>query len=408
MLVRALFGWIIWHGDITNNFLNQSIQGSRPLCGSSNTTGPFLLSSTLVTETWNRRDRDSKKWVSSPRPSLEAPPLLIVAYNDGSKIVISYIPMIEIFLPTLHSVFVFFYLKTCDISWNYVGYNAFSLHFPGFSKVFCAVLLLLSDFFFYPLLSRATRCWAAIRLSHCPGPSGCAVHGEVDGLDVGGQHGRRFVLLRHTHRLQRRPHHICTTRSGNVRHRCSGGWAGPRLFLGGSFRGCGYRCRRWKCRVLWGCPLNLHSIGDPPTVPHVCCCQKNWWVVVWWVQMGASIWGTMHLHSIDWWALSGTGVQTLWHGVLEIVWLHCDEAHSSDVYEDWKVVCWCRTQAFSQNLQGVVDGGVDEVGMSATAPNRSAVLCNWMHQGQGGCSQICCSNSPTEASKPPQVCNVWC
>jgi len=245
MLVRALFGWIIWHGDITNNFLNQSIQGSRPLCGSSNTTGPFLLSSTLVTETWNRRDRDSQKWVSSPRPSLEAPPLLIVAYNDGSKIVISYIPMIEIFLPTLHSVFVFFYLKTCDISWNYVGYNAFSLHFPGFSKVFCAVLLLLSDFFFYPLLSRATRCWAAIRLSHCPGPSGCAVHGEVDGLDVGGQHGRRFVLLRHTHRLQRRPHHICTTRSGNVRHRCSGGWAGPRLFLGGSFRGCGYRCRRW-------------------------------------------------------------------------------------------------------------------------------------------------------------------
>jgi len=31
-----------------------------------------------------------------------------------------------------------------------------------------------------------------------------AVHEEVDGLDIGGQHGRRFVLLRHTHRPQRR------------------------------------------------------------------------------------------------------------------------------------------------------------------------------------------------------------
>jgi len=43
-------------------------------------------------------------------------------------------------------------------------------------------------------------------LSHCPEPSGHAVHEEVDGLDIEGQHGRRFVLLRHTHRSQRRPH----------------------------------------------------------------------------------------------------------------------------------------------------------------------------------------------------------
>jgi len=52
--------------------------------------------------------------------------------------------------------------------------------------------------FFYPLLGRARfrgRCWAAIRLSHLPEPSGRAVHREVDGLDIGGQHGRRFVLL---------------------------------------------------------------------------------------------------------------------------------------------------------------------------------------------------------------------
>ena len=36
------------------------------------------------------------------------------------------------------------------------------------------------------------RCWAAIRLSHRPEPSGRAVHGEVDGLDIGGRHGRLF------------------------------------------------------------------------------------------------------------------------------------------------------------------------------------------------------------------------
>ena len=101
-------------------------------------------------------------------------------------------------------------------------------------------LLLLS--FERVLLSTASparycrgRCWAVIWLSHCPEPSDLAVRGEVDGLDIGGQHGRRFVL-RHTHRPQRRTYPICTSRSGNVRHRCGGGWAEPRLFLGGSFR----------------------------------------------------------------------------------------------------------------------------------------------------------------------------
>ena len=72
----------------------------------------------------------------------------------------------------------------------------------------CFLLLCLSEFFFYPLLGRARfqgRCWAAIKLSHRPEPSGHAVHGEVDGLDIGGQHGRRFVL-RHTRRPQRRPY----------------------------------------------------------------------------------------------------------------------------------------------------------------------------------------------------------
>ena len=46
-----------------------------------------------------------------------------------------------------------------------------------------------------PLLGRTRswgRCWAVIRLSHRPEPSGHAVHGVVDGLDIGGQHGLLF------------------------------------------------------------------------------------------------------------------------------------------------------------------------------------------------------------------------
>ena len=42
--------------------------------------------------------------------------------------------------------------------------------------------------------------------------------------------------------------------------------------------------------------------------------------------MGVSIRGAVRLHSMDGRALSGAGVQASWHGVLETVWLHCDEA----------------------------------------------------------------------------------
>ena len=73
------------------------------------------------------------------------------------------------------------------------------------------LLRLLSEFL-KPLPGRTRspgKCWATILLSHRPAPSSHAVHGEVDGLDIGGQHGRRFVLLRHTHRPQRRPYLIC-------------------------------------------------------------------------------------------------------------------------------------------------------------------------------------------------------
>jgi len=47
-----------------------------------------------------------------------------------------------------------------------------------------------------------------------------------------------------------------------------------------------------------------------------------------------------------------------------------------DACEGWKVVRWCGTQASSHNSQGVVDGGVDEAGMSTAAPDRSTLRLN--------------------------------
>ena len=135
-----------------------------------------------------------------------------------------------------------------------------------FSVITCRLLPLLLSELLKPLLGRTRsrgRCWAAIPLSRYPKPSGHEFHGEVDGLDIEGQHGRRFVLLCHTHRPQRIPYPICTSRSGNVRHRCGGGWAGPTLFMEGWFQeGQCWRQGR-KYGVPWCSPTTPRSIGDP-------------------------------------------------------------------------------------------------------------------------------------------------
>ena len=111
------------------------------------------------------------------------------------------------------------------------------------------------------------------------------------------------------------------------------------------------------------------------------------------------------------WALSEAYVQPPWHDVTETVWLHCDEAQQVGCLrglEVWKVVRWCRTHASGHNLLGVVDGGVDEAGMSTAAPDQSAVLRGWMDQGLDGYLQSCCSSAPTRASKSPQERDAWC
>ena len=126
----------------------------------------------------------------------------------------------------------------------------------------------LSEFFFYPLFGHARfrgRCWAAIRLSHRPEPSGRSVHGEVDELDIGGWHGRRFVLLRHTHRTKRRPYPFvqagAETSNTGAEVVKPDPWSWEGNFGGVPVSG-------WKCGVLRGCLPTPHSIDDPPTAPH--------------------------------------------------------------------------------------------------------------------------------------------
>jgi len=72
---------------------------------------------------------------------------------------------------------------------------------------------------------------------------------------------------------------------------------------------------------------NSHSVGDRPRAPHFWFhYQMNWWAVVWRAKLGVSIWDVVHFHEMDRWAQSGADVQAPWRGVLETVWLLCDEA----------------------------------------------------------------------------------
>ena len=88
-----------------------------------------------------------------------------------------------------------------------------------------------------------------------------------------------------------------------------------------------------------------------------CCYQMNWWAVERQVQMHVSIWGAVHLHSMDRRGPNGAGVQAPWHGVLETVWLHGDEIQQVGCLrglEDFSLVwdagiqsqftrrCWCQ------------------------------------------------------------------
>jgi len=136
-------------------------------------------------------------------------------------------------------------------------------------------------------------------------------------------YGQRFDLLCHTHKTKRWSYPICVSRSGNVRHRCGGDWAGPTLFLAGPFHEGGTEMKVRSLVVLSNFP---HSIGDPPRARHFCYCRQKWWVAVEQVQMDVSIWDAVHSHSMDKWALSRADVQAPRHDVIKTAWLLCDEA----------------------------------------------------------------------------------
>ena len=92
-------------------------------------------------------------------------------------------------------------------------------------------------------------------------------------------------------------------------------------------RVCVCRCRGSKCGVCAGSPSAPHFIGDPPSAAQVCCCcHMNWGDVVWGVQMGVPIWGSVSLHWMAGCAQSEADVQAPRHDVPATVWLHCDEA----------------------------------------------------------------------------------
>jgi len=67
----------------------------------------------------------------------------------------------------------------------------------------CFIIIIIWASSFSPLLGLTrsrSRCWVANRLSHHPEPSGCAIHGEVAGLNSGRQHVQRFDIPLHTHK----------------------------------------------------------------------------------------------------------------------------------------------------------------------------------------------------------------
>ena len=53
------------------------------------------------------------------------------------------------------------------------------------------------------------------------------------------------------------------------------------------------------------------------------------------VQIAVSIWGPVHWHQVDRWALSGADIQAPWQSVLERVWLHCHEAQQVGCLREW-------------------------------------------------------------------------
>ena len=157
------------------------------------------------------------------------------------------------------------------------------------------------------------RCWAAIWLSHRPDPSGHVVNGEVDGLDIRGQHGRRFVLLRHTQAAKEAVPHLYK----QERKRPTLVWrrlSQTQALLGRAFRGVGASVgdeNAESCGVVQ--PLHIPLVIHPLRRTYVVVARKTdemlcsrykwvsrfealcvctWWTGKHWVEQMSSLHGT--------------------------------------------------------------------------------------------------------------------
>ena len=83
----------------------------------------------------------------------------------------------------------------------------------------------------------------------------------------------------------------------------------------------------------------------------------------------------MHSHPVDRRALSGQVSRLCCKVCKRQCGYFATKLSRLDAYEDRKVVRWCRTQASRHDSQGVVDGRINEVGVSTAEPYSSALEC---------------------------------
>ena len=229
----------------------------------------------------------------------------------------------------------------------------------------------------YLLLGRTRsrgRCRAAIQLYRHPEPSGHALHGVVDELDSGGQHGRRSVPLRHSHKPQKDIPHV----RKQQRKRPTPVWrrlSWTYVVLGQNHFG-RVPVSGMNVRSLVVFSTATHSIGDPPRAPHVCCCQMSRWVVRR-TQMGISTWDDVHSHLVSAeWRCPGSTAQCARDSVAPLRrssagWMPASTGMLSTGVRRRHPVTLCEASLMAGSMRRDW----------ALTPGRSAVLCCWMDHG---------------------------
>ena len=96
-------------------------------------------------------------------------------------------------------------------------------------------------------------------------------------------------------------------------------------------------------------------------------------------------------------AFCGEDVLAPKHSELETVWLFGGEAQLVESPARTKVFRWSGVQTSGHYVQGAINRLVNEASVSATTPNRCAVLSNRVDQGKGSCARYCGTRIPTSS-----------